>query len=379
MRVLEKRFNKRYPQTNATVKVISPGRINLIGEHTDYSGGYVLPAAVNRHIQMIIGKNGTKTCQVHTVNYNESITIDLAQTAFDHLPNWAKMFHGAFVLSRISEGVDIMFSGNIPVGAGMSSSAAISTALLFGLNRLFGLNYTNFDMARMAQQIEHQFVGVNCGLMDQMACLFGRTNHAILIDCGTFDMKYSEMHLSGYQFVLIDSKVEHQLDESGYNDRHQEFVSSQKRLKELFGDQADFKNVRLDQLEEKARFMTTTQYKRARHIISENQRTQSFFSSVGLGMENAGKLMTASHKSLKNDYEVTVAQTDWLVDQLTQCETIYGARQMGGGFGGCVITLIKDKNIEDVIKPVLSDYKKKFRLNPELIKVKIDRGTRLAE
>jgi len=372
-------FREKFPNTPEMLSVLSPGRINLIGEHTDYSGGYVLPAAVDKHIKFIMGVNNTNTVNVYSANFDQEFSFTLDSPLPDNIYHWAKLFVGAVQLTQLKTGIDIVFAGDIPVGAGMSSSAAISTGLIFGINRIMGVNMDKIQVAKLAQKIEHEYAGVNCGLMDQLACLHGKTNQAMLINCSNFDMVFVEMYLKGYAFVLIVSKVEHQLNETAYNERYIEYASTKSQLEKIYGKEFDFKTLNVGELELIRHLLTEIQFKRARHIVQENTRVIQFYKYIHSNPESAGKLLTQSHESLKNDYNVTVEETDLLVSELDRNENVLGARQMGGGFGGCVILFMKDENLEKTISPVLSEYERKFGLTPEVIKVKIGNGTRVHE
>lgn len=376
---LGKIFETRFPQGKSKIEVVSPGRINLIGEHTDYSGGFVLPAAVDRYIKLIISKNDSKDSHIYSANFDESFTYTPAEQKSEDTFHWAKLFVGAIELTGIKDGLNIVFAGNIPVGAGMSSSAAISTGVIFGINHLFGLKMDRMDIARMAQKVEHDYAGVNCGLMDQLACLYGKSNQAMLIDCSSFDIRYTRLHIQGYHFVLIDSKVEHQLNESGYNDRHEEFIAAREELKKHFGEKANFRSVSLLELSSVRDNMPDVLFRRARHIISENRRTELFHEYIRNKVEDAGKLLTASHESIRDDFEITVPQTDFIVEELLKNDLVLGARQMGGGFGGCVIALIKNEGVDQVLNLVLSSYEERFGLKAEVIEVEIGEGTRMVQ
>lgn len=371
----EKRF-KRQP----THIVLSPGRINLMGEHTDYNLGFVLPAAIGYYMCLAIAPNGTEECNVFSLDYNEaesfSINRDLPTSK-----KWLNYIIG--VTSQLSDkigGYDLVFNGNVPEGSGLSSSAALSCGTGYAISYAFSLNVAKWDLARIAQKTEHDFINVKCGIMDQFACLFGLTNHALLLNCATLEYEEISFDLSGYKFLLLNSNVPHELNESEYNDRREESQIAINYLIQRFDSVSNYQDVNARMLKESANEMDSTNWKRAYHITKENQRVHDLSRALKLrNFEEAGNILNQGHDSEKDFYEITCNETDYLVDKLNKYDSILGARQVGGGFGGCVLALAKDKDLDTLLEEVNKDYKKKFGLKTTHIPVNISKGCHLVD
>lgn len=362
------------------ILVSSPGRINIIGEHTDYNYGYVLPAAVDYHITLGIAKNNTKTCRVYSVDFDDFEQFELSDIQESN-EKWMNFILGVvYQLKDEIGGFDLIFSGDIPVGAGLSSSAALSCGTAYALSHLFGLDLDDWQISKIAQKSEHDFVHVQCGIMDQFACMFGRENQVLLLDCEKLEYIEYEFDLTGHKLLLLDSHIKHELGSSQYNVRRKESAEALTTLQEVFPERHNFKNFSQDELHHLNGQLNSILLKRAQHIISENHRVHAACSALKQrDFKVVGQLLTESHKSLRDHYDVTCEETDFIVDCLGKEENIYGARQIGGGFGGCVLAIAKDEELQDSIDRVGQQYKARFDQVLEYIPIRISKGCHILE
>ena len=357
--------------------VFSPGRINIIGEHTDYNDGYVFPAAVNKGIVAAIEKSGTNTSIVHALDKNESIEFSLNNIKPLEKESW-----GNYVLGVIGEiqkkgialgNFNIVFGGDIPGGAGMSSSAALENSIVFGLNELFSLGLTRHDMILISQQAEHNYVGVKCGIMDQYASMFGIKNNALLLDCRTIESKPFEINFKDHELILINSNVKHSLSDSAYNDRRSvcENIANLLEVKAL----RDATEVDLESIRDK---VTAENYQKALYVIQENERALKAAKAIQENdIPTLGSLIYQSHHGLQTQYKVSCDELDFLVEQAKLNNHVAGARMMGGGFGGCTINLIA-KSASEAFKTSISEaYKNKFNNDCSIYSVELSNGTGL--
>ncbi len=367
-------FDKKY-QSDPAVIIQSPGRINIIGEHTDYNDGFVLPAAINHYICVSVSKNDERNARLYAIDLDEDhITALDAVRRTDK--SWVNLING--VLAQLADsigGVNLAFGGNIPSGAGVSSSAAICCGVTMALSELYDLNLSRWEVAKIAQKSEHEYALVQCGIMDQFACMFGLTNHVLLLNCLTKEYKESEIDLHGNRFLLIDSKVEHSLGDSDYNRRKLESEEALNFLKTIDESILSYQDVTVNHLDKAKEKLDPVLWKRAFHIVTENQRVHEMqLALTEKKHEQVGELLNQSHHSLKEYYEVTCKETDFLVEELNKQSTIYGARQLGGGFGGCVLAIIKDAEVNNMLKPIENAYKKAFNITLDNIQIKISKG-----
>jgi len=362
--------------TTPDVIAKAPGRINIIGEHTDYNLGYVLPAAIDHYMYIGLIKNHTNTFNIYSVDYDINTSFQIDQIAPSDL-SWLNLIKGVVdqLKDRIA-GFDLVFCGDIPEGAGLSSSAALCCGTAFAISNLFDLNLEKWDIAKIAQKSEHTYAKVQCGIMDQFASMFGMTNHVLMLDCLTLTYKALEIDISGHQFILLDSNVKHQLNESEYNARSTESADALKRLKSMNDEIETFRDVKLDFLDELKE--DHIWWKRAHHIVSENERVLALSSALEEhNMESVGRLLNEGHLSQRNDYEITCAETDFLVDVLNQEDIMLGARQVGGGFGGCILGIVRDQGINGMIARVNYQYQKEFGKQINKIPIRISKGCHL--
>lgn len=356
----------------------SPGRINLIGEHIDYNDGFVMPAAVDKGIWFAVAPNATDTANFYSVDLKESYSTPLSQVA--PVKGWQNYVLG--VVDQVQKrgltihGFDCAFGGNVPIGAGMSSSAAVECGVLFALNAIFDLQLQRTTMATMAQKAEHTFPGVKCGIMDMFASLMGKLNHVILLDCMTLDYKYLPLNLQEYSLVLINTKVHHSLASGEYNKRRQQCQEGFAALQSVLPEVKSFRDISPQDVEKHKAALTETIYKRCLYVTQEIERTQK--AAIHLEnneLEQFGELMYQTHEGLSKLYEVSCAELDFLVNQAKQHSSIVGSRLMGGGFGGCTINLIHKNDWSEVVTEITDAYKKEFDIDAEVYEVATSDGT----
>lgn len=361
--------------------VLSPGRINIIGEHIDYNDGFVLPAAIDKVICFAFEKTNSDTSTIVAIDLDESFEINVENPVTLNEVIWTNYFRG--VLQQIqNKGLIIgnfncVFSSTIPIGSGLSSSAALECGFLYGLNELFHLNITPVDLALMGQSAEH-WVGINCGIMDQFASVMGKENQVIKIDCRTLEYEYHKADFSDYSLVLFDSNVKHSLFTSAYNQRRQECEQGLAILTAHFPEVISFRNATEEQLLSIQDTMSEDVFKRSHYVIKEIKRVTLACEALDRGdILTLGQLLFDTHEGLSKEYEVSCAELDMIVDTLKQDPAVIGSRMMGGGFGGCTINLIK-KGEEDAIKTKLTQlYQATFGIELKTYEVKISNGTSL--
>ncbi|MDD6280833.1 MAG: galactokinase [Bacteroidales bacterium] len=356
----------------------SAGRINLIGEHTDYNGGFVFPGAIDKEIMAEIAPNGTETVRVFSIDINEYVEFGLNE---EDAPSqqWARYIFGICreIIKRGGKvhGFDAVFAGNVPLGAGLSSSAALESCFAFALNDLFnGNTIDKFDLARIGQSTEHNYCGVNCGIMDQFASVFGKKDNLMRLDCRSMEFEYFPFKADGYQLVLLDSKVKHALVDSPYNKRRQ----SCERVAKLLGVET-LRDATMEMLNEHRSDMTAEDYFRAKYVIAEKQRVLDVCDALVKGdLETVGKKMYETHEGLSKDYEVSCVELDYLNDIAKECG-VTGSRIMGGGFGGCTINLVRNNLYDKFIETAKRKFAEKYGHEPVVIPVVISDGAHKVE
>jgi len=355
--------------------IFSPGRINIIGEHTDYNDGFVFPAAINKGIVAAIQKSDSKTSIAYAVDKDEHIVFSLDQLKPSTEGNWENYVFGVVAeiqnRSKTIGNFNIAFGGDIPGGAGMSSSAALENSVVFGLNELFDLGLTKEEMILISQKAEHNYVGVKCGIMDQYASMFGIENNALLLDCRTVESTPYEINFKDHQLVLINTNVKHSLSDSAYNDRRSvcESISKLLKVKALRdATQYDLETIRFK--------VSPENYQKALYVIQENNRVIKASKAIEAGNLHAlGALIYASHYGLQHQYKVSCDELDFLVDQAKLNEHVLGARMMGGGFGGCTINLVAKDHSDSFTAKASKAYKEKFNKDCSIYFVELSNGT----
>jgi galactokinase len=354
----------------------SAGRINLIGEHTDYNGGFVFPGAIDKGMIAEIRLNGTGTVRAFALDLDEYCEFGLNE---DDAPvqSWARYIFGVCreIIKRGGEisGFDTVFAGDVPLGAGMSSSAALESTFAFALDNLFNLGTDKFELARIGQSTEHNYCGVNCGIMDQFASVFGKKGHLMRLDCRSMEFEYFPFDPGqhGYRLVLLNSLVKHELVGSPYNDRR----ASCERVAAVLG-QEFLRGATMEQLEAVRDKVSDEDYMRARYVIGEEKRVLDVCAALEKGdYETVGARMYATHWGMSKDYEVSCEELDFLAAVAKECG-VTGSRIMGGGFGGCTINLVKEELYDAFIAKAKSAFAEKYGHEPVVIDVVISDGAR---
>lgn len=368
-------FKKRFK--TEPIMIFSPGRINIIGEHTDYNDGFVFPAAINKGIVAAIQKSASNSSTAIALDKHETIEFSLNNLIPKAQGSWENYILGvvAEILKRSKTigNFNIAFGGDIPGGAGMSSSAALENSVVFGLNEIFNLGLSKQDMILISQMAEHNYVGVKCGIMDQYASMFGIENHALLLDCRTIKSKPFKIDFKDHELILINTNVKHSLSDSAYNDRRSvcESIAEMLNVKAL----RDAKEYDLEAIRDK---VPEDNYQIALYVIQENNRAVRASKAMQENdLKTLGELIYASHNGLSNQYKVSCDELDFLVEQAKLNGHVLGARMMGGGFGGCTINLI-EKTETDSFKIFISEaYKKRFNKACSIYSVNLSEGTHL--
>ena len=361
-----------------TLIVRSPGRINLIGEHTDYNNGFVLPAAINKAVYVAVEKSDDNRISLYSSSHNESFEVAI-KDIHPISGHWSVYILG--VVDQIKkrnykiDGFKLAIYGDVPLGAGLSSSAAVECATAFALNELFELGIERIDLAGIAQLAEHEFAGVKCGIMDQFASLFGKKDNVIRLDCRSLEYEYFPLKLEGYKIVLLDSQVKHSLASSEYNVRRSQCEDGVAMIREKYSQVESLRDVSLNMIEECLRGDEII-YNRCKYIVEENIRLQEgCIDLLGGNLSAFGKKMFATHKGLSEQYGVSCEELDFLAAAVKKLPEVIGARMMGGGFGGCTINIVQEDAIEKVITGITEEYKRKTQKNLKAYVVQIEDGT----
>ena len=359
--------------------VRSPGRVNLIGEHTDYNQGLVLPAAIDKNIIVAIGRRDDNVIQLYALDQQESYHANLDTS--DRSPLlWPDYILG--VVQQLQHrghrmtGFNLVFGGDIPQGAGLSSSAALECATAFALNELFGHGISRLDIALMAQAAENEFVGVKCGLMDQFASVFGREKRLIKLDCADFSYEYIPFNSPDLRIVLFDTQVKHSLASSAYNERREQCERGVAMIQEHQSHVQSLRDATMEQLDEYVKPKDTTVYNRCRYVVSEIARLRQGCEDLkNDDFVTFGKRMFETHDGLQHLYEVSCDELDVLVDLVRDNTAVLGARMMGGGFGGCTINLVKVDDVQAVVDTVTAAYNEKTGRTAQAYIANISDGT----
>ena len=376
---LKSAFESAYGKA-ADAVYFSPGRVNLIGEHTDYNGGSVFPCALSFGTYLLLAKNDKKVLNFKSLNQPELISLGFDQLTTRLEKSWANYPLGViaqFVKRgvKITQGYDLLIWGNVPNGAGLSSSAALAVVTAFAFNDQLGTGFNRTELAQIGQKAEHEFVLVNCGIMDQFASAYGAKDSAIHLNCDTLEFELVPVKLEGVKILISNTHSPHKLDSGAYNARVAQCqlaveqlnnVISIKYLAELT--EAKFKEV-------ESAITDPVAHKRARHVVGEVQRTSDAVKALKAGdLESFGQLMNASHVSLRDDYEVTGPELDCMAEEAWKIDGVIGSRMTGGGFGGCTVSLVKDEAIDTFIKEVGAAYEAKIGIKPEFYIAEIGDG-----
>ena len=368
------RFKKHFNNAEGSVYA-SPGRINLIGEHTDYNGGFVFPGAVQQGMIAEIKPNGTRTIRAYSIDLKDYAEFSIDDEKGPNASHFRYVFGVAREMMKLGvpvEGFDTAFAGDVPLGAGMSSSAALESCFAFAINDLFGDNKIDkMSLAKVGQATEHNYLGCKCGIMDQFASVHGKAGNLMRLDCRSGEFEYFPWNPKGYKLVLINSCVKHELVGSPYNDRR----ASCERVAKVLG-QEFLRGATMEQLEAIKDKISEEDYKRARYVIGEEQRVLDVCEALKANdYETVGKRMYETHWGMSKDYEVSCEELDFLATVAQECG-VAGSRIMGGGFGGCTINLVKSDLYDKFIATAKSRFNEKYGHEPKVYSVVISDGAR---
>jgi galactokinase len=339
------KFAHAFGDAGGTVVGVAPGRVNLIGEHTDYNDGYVLPMTIDRSIEAVVRPREDRQVRLVASDFGRRVEFELGQTPKNARRSWVPyvfgIVHELHLRGLVNRGVDLSVSGNVPRGAGLSSSAALETAVAMGLQAAFGFEMNAIEMAMLCREVEHHYAGVHCGVMDQLVSRLGRAGHALLIDCRTVDCRHVPLDLADHRVVIVDSGVRRRLVASDYNLRREECAEAVTHLEGIDPTIRSLRDLATPGLEAHADALPDTLLRRCRHVVGENERVLEACRLLELGdLSSFGALMYAAHVSLRDDFEVSHPTIDSLVDTAMETPGVLGSRLTGAGFGGCTVNLV---------------------------------------
>ncbi|MCA0932460.1 galactokinase [Lutimonas saemankumensis] len=364
---------------NSDVIIDSPGRINLIGEHIDYNGGLVLPAAIDKKITFRFRKNNSETCEILSSNFKSSFKLDLKDISRSET-EWQNyilgvVYHINVLKPGSVKGFDCIIESNLPLGSGISSSAALECGMAKGLNELFDIGLTDLQMIKLSRDAEHTFVGTKCGIMDQFAVVKGKENNLILLDCDTLEYKLIPADFSPYTVVLLNTNVSHSLASSEYNVRRDECNTALAAIQKKYPRYSSLAEIEPSVIEEFKQILPEKVFNRALYASQEHRRTLEAVQCLEANdLTGFGDCLYRSHNGLQHMYEVSCKELDFLVDFSKKFDDVLGARMMGGGFGGCTINLILEEKVEEFIENAKAAYQEKFDLDLSPIIIKISNG-----
>lgn len=379
-----KNISDQYAQlfdlTGEETVVFSPGRINVLGEHVDYNDGIMLPAAIDLGIYLIGQEREDHSVNLYASEFKESVTVDTSKKVEKGNVSWANYIIG--VIAQFQKrnidvpGFNLVFEGDLPIGAGLSSSAALECGIAAFIDHITNSYIDKIELLKMAQKSEHEYAGVQCGIMDQFASMMGKKDHLILLDSASLDFEHLKIELDEYRFVLIDSHVQHSLASSEYNLRREECSKVLSTLKARNNKVESFRDCTLDMLSDIIDEIQPVLYKRGKYVIEEMGRVMQVVKALDQkDMSKLGELMYETHLGLSENYQVSCKELDFLCGITLDYDQVLGSRMMGGGFGGCTLNLI-EKNAADIIThEIATAYKKKFKINPTIIPVNLSSGT----
>ena len=361
----------------------SPGRVNIIGEHTDYNEGYVLPAAIDKAIYIAISKRDDELIRLFSAEFNDVFEGKLS-TVEKSEKHWANYILGIVNQLQIRghelQGFNIVMGGDVPIGAGLSSSAAIECATAFALNELFHLNIDKLNLVKMAQLAEHSFAGVKVGIMDMFASMFSKKDSVIKLDCRSLDFEYVPLKMEGIKILLLNTNVKHSLASSEYNTRRQQCEKGVEYVKSHFSEVESLRDVTIEMLDQFVAPKDEIIYRRCKYVVEENIRLLAGCDDLKKGdIAALGRKMFQTHNGLSKQYEVSCKELDFLVDHVKNNPAVFGARMMGGGFGGCTINLVKEEAINNIIKEVSEAYELEMQKNISFYIAETEDGTTVME
>lgn len=372
-------FKNRF-LTDPDIIVRAPGRINLIGEHTDYNGGFVLPAAIDKAIWLAAGKRSDGRFAFYALDLDEYFISEKDTPVFQEKHAWANYLLGVISEARKDGlafgGINVVFGGDVPLGAGLSSSAALESGAMFILNELYHLGLSKTEIVRLAQRGENNFVGMKCGIMDMFASVMGRENSVVRLDCRSLEFEYFPFNAPGYSILLFDSGVKHALVDSEYNTRRAECEEGISVLQPFDPAISSLRDVSMEFLSKHRDSLREVVYRRCKYVVQEIARVEKACAALSDNdLQTVGKLMYETHDGLNLDYEVSCPELNFLVDMARNEEAVCGARMMGGGFGGCSINLVKTENAGAFIEKMSAAYFGAFGKKLKVYPVRLTAGT----
>jgi len=364
-----------------TIVSRSPGRINLIGEHTDYNDGFVLPAAIDKAAYIALTPRRDNEIHLHSIDLNDTYTTTVEEVAVTK-KSWPNYILGVVDQFKkkgyILPGFDAALTADIPMGAGLSSSAAVECATAMALDALLETKLDKLTLVQMSQKAEHEFAGVKCGIMDQFASMFGKLNHVIRLDCRSLEYAYEPFNMDGFKVVLFDSNVKHSLGTSEYNVRRQQCEKGVELVKEFHPEVVSLRDVTLEMLDKYVQPHDAMVYQRCKYVVEEKERLLNACEDLENGdMQAFGEKMFKTHHGLSKLYEVSCPELDFLVEQVQGNSNVLGARMMGAGFGGCTINLVKEDAVDALVEEVSKAYKAAMGYDCKAYIAKIENGTGL--
>ncbi len=374
---LRRQFREMY--NSDPVVIAAPGRVNLIGEHMDYNEGFVLPGAVDKKMYVAMAENNSDKINVYANQFKESYSFGLQ--GIQPVDGWMNYLLGVTYIiqdrGKKIRGVDVIIDGDVPVGAGMSSSAALTSAYGFALNEIFGLGFSRMDLAFIGQKTEHTFVGVMCGIMDQFASLHGKKGHVMKLDCRSLEYEYIPFDFPDYNIVLVNSMVSHSLAGSEYNVRRQQCEEGVAILKKHYPEIKSLRDVGLDILSLHKHELSAIVYDRCWYVVSEKERLAKGCAALQQGdLTTFGQMMNATHQGLSKQYSVSCTELDFLAERAGFIEGVVGSRMMGGGFGGCTINIVKREALENFTNKIQQSFNQLFKVVPHVYVTQIEDGAK---
>ncbi len=371
---VEDAFKKRFPGSSLTV--FSPGRINFIGEHTDYNLGFVLPASIDKGIAVTVGKADEDNSRIYSLDKDEEVQVDIVQPLSKSAYGWANYVLG--VVDQLKKaGADLhnfncVFGGDIPIGSGLSSSAALENGMAFSLNELFGLGLDRMQLLHLSQKAEHEFVGVMCGIMDQFSSMMGKKDQAMKLDCRSLEYAFYPAEFGDFQIVLLNSNVSHNLASSEYNVRRSQCEKGVEIIGKKYPHVESLRDVTMKMLTDCEDDISEVVFRRCKYIIEENQRVEAFVRALEKrDFEQCGRILYTAHEAMKTGYEITCKEIDVLIELSKKHPGVIGARMMGGGFGGCTLNLVRQDQANAFIESMSKAYLEEtsIELSPYFVSV----------
>ena len=362
-------FESRFGDSDNVTLAMAPGRVNLIGEYTDFNDGYVMPMTVDRGIYIAVRKRTDKRVRVASVRYDELVEYDLEQFTAAKPGSWSSYVLGVVKELRlrglIDTGFELVVDGNLNLGAGLSSSAALEVATAVSLQQIFGFEMNAVEMVRLCQHVEHHYANVLCGIMDQFACGIGRRDHALFLDCRSLEYDNVPVALGDYRIVIVSSEVERSLASSAYNTRRAQCQEAVEHFRQYDTSVSALRDVSFRMFEDYGDELSPVVHRRCKHVVAENQRVLDAVVALKTGeLSVFGELMNESHRSLRDDFEVSCPELDLLVKLSLDTDGVLGSRMTGAGFGGCTVSLVHRDAVERLEDRLNKDYTARFNLTP---------------